>query len=193
MAVRDQLIVVQRREQIAIRAAAVRQFQELWPIWRGDESSFNTLITAAVPAIQAFHAQSAELAVNYYDVLRRLERPGGSRFVPTPVDLNVDALRISLYTTGRNMTRRALDAGQAPEAAMAAALVRTAGTVTRFTLAGGRDTLVAAVRDDPRADGYERIVSAGACDFCQGLAGSIRTDDFSAHDHCACGVAPAWG
>ncbi|MEH3052503.1 MAG: hypothetical protein PGN13_16130 [Patulibacter minatonensis] len=186
------LTVQHRAAQLAVRAAAARDLARVFPLWRGDEASFRSFIEVAVPIVTLRHQTSGALAGAYYQQLRREERPGGKRLEVPQADLNVDALKVSLYTTGRNMTDRAIAAGLSPQAAIQAALVRVTGTVTRYTLSGGRDTLVEAVRDDPRAEGYERIIGSEACAFCQDLAGTSSTDDFSAHDHCGCTAAPVW-
>lgn len=183
----------QHRElQLRLRARAIRDYARIWPLWQGDAGSFEDLIAAAVPLVTAHHGASATLSTSYYAAIRMLERPGGPARAMQPAELDVTRLRVALYTTGRNMTARAIAAGHAPEAAMMTALVRTTGTLSRYVLNGGRDTLVEAVRADPRAAGYERVLSANACDFCRSLAGHVRTDDFSAHDHCACLGRPSW-
>jgi hypothetical protein len=65
------------------------------------------------------------------------------------------------------------------------------GASTRMTMMGGRDTVVRASTKDPAAEGWERVIEAGACAFCAMLAGrgavyKESTVDFRAHDHCHC-------
>lgn len=188
-----QALTTQHRNlQLALRARAVRDYARVWPLWRGDARTFEDLIAAAVPLVTSHHGASAALATSYYAALRTIQRPGGTARAIQPAELNISRLRIALYTTGRNMTGRAVLAGHSPQSAMATALIRTTGTVTRYTLAGGRDTLVDATRSDPRAAGYERVLAGGSCDFCASLAGIVITDDFAAHDHCACIAVPSW-
>lgn len=178
-----------RRAQLALRSLAIRDYLRLWPLWDGQPGGFERLIAATVPLVEAHHRTSSGLAAAYYEAFRRAEAPGGSPATRL-ASLDKAALTVSMYTTGRNMTRRALAAGMPPEAAMRAALVRTSGTVSRVVLSGSRDTLVETVRADRRARGYRRVLSGHACDFCQSLAGETTESDFEAHDHCACGAEP---
>lgn len=181
-----------RRAQVALRAATLRDYLALWPLWTGEPRSFANLVTAAIPLVRAQHRLSAAVAAAYYQSFRAAEGAAGT---PTTrmASLDAEVFAGTLYVTGRDMTRAAIAAGQAPQAAMRTALIRTSGTVGRFALAGGRDTLVASVREDPRASGHRRVLSGGACDFCQTLASSGVTDaDFQAHDHCACTAEPAF-
>lgn len=178
-----------RQGQIALRAATLRDFLTLWPLWQDDDASFRRLVDATVPLVRERHRTSSGLAVAYYDAFRAAERPGG-RPAPKLATFDPGAVAGTLYVTGRDMTRRALAAGQSPQAAMQTALIRTSGSVGRLALAGGRETLVRTVDADPRASGYERVLSPGACDFCQSLADGTRLGDFEAHDHCGCSAEP---
>jgi hypothetical protein len=65
------------------------------------------------------------------------------------------------------------------------------GASTRMVMMGGRDTVTNAVRSDPMAKGWERVIEPGACGFCAMLAGrgavyKASSVDFRAHDHCHC-------
>lgn len=179
-----------RRAQMALRAAALRDYLTVWPLWDGEPGSFARLVAATVPIVRAHHRLSGAVAVAYYQSFRAAERAAGAA---TPRLATLDELAVAgtLYLTGREMTRRAIEAGHSPQAAMRTALVRTSGTVGRFALAGGRDTLVGSTRDDPRARGYRRVLSPGACGFCQQIAANgTADDDFQAHDHCGCAAEP---
>lgn len=187
------LTVQHRNAQLQLRAAALRDYTTIWPLWNGDSRTFRQLVDATLPLVRAHHRLSATLAAAYYEALRFAERAGGAaapRVAETP---STDVIAGTLYLTGLDMTRRALLAGQSPQAARQTALVRTSGTVARLALAGGRDTLVASARDDTRARGYRRVLTPGACEFCQQLAAAGATDsDFQAHDHCGCAAEPAF-
>lgn len=67
----------------------------------------------------------------------------------------------------------------------------------RQALAGGRDTIAAAVDDDKDALGWARATSGACCAFCAMLAGrgpvyGEDTADFQAHDHCTCTSEPVF-
>lgn len=188
-----ELAAQHRQAQVAVRAAALRDYLRIWPLWDGSDSTFRTLVDAAVPLAREHHRRSTVVALDYYTAARRAERPGGR---PTPQRAEFDAAAVAgtLYVTGRDMTRRAIAGGRLAEAAMQTALVRTSGTLGRLVLAGGRETIALTADADPRAAGYERVLSPGACDFCQSIANEGTTNgDFAAHDHCACGAAVVFG
>ena len=189
------LTVAHRQGQATVRARALREHTRLWPLWNGDEASFRRLVAATVPLIQVNHRLSSLLASAYYEAFRRAERAGGSARTRLAADPNVERIIASLYVTGAVMTRKALAAGQSPDAAMQTALVRTSGAVTRHVLAGSRATLTTSSLEDPAARGWERVTSGRPCDFCARLAGEPAQEnstDFPAHDHCLCTVQPAY-
>lgn len=191
-----QLTAQHREGQLRIRAAALRDFMRLWPVWTGDDASFDRLMEATVPLIGGYHRLSASFAADYYQAFRFAEKAAGAA---TPVLAALDKERVTagLVVTGRIMTRNALAAGQPLQTAMQTALVRTAGNVTRHVLTGGRDTVILSTAEDRAARGWERVTGGNSCEFCQLLASrgavfSADTADFQAHDHCSCGAAPAY-
>lgn len=186
-----------RQAQLAVRAGALRDYGLLWPVWTGDEESFQRLLLAALPLVRAYHRLSSSVAATYFTAFRDAERAGGDA-TPRVADPLPDSQVLgTLHVTGIDMTRRALLAGAAPEAAMRTALVRTSGTVTRLTLQGGRDTVIRSVGGDGRAQGWARVTSGRPCAFCAMLASrgpvySADAADFEAHDHCSCGAEPVY-
>lgn len=191
------LTVQHRNAQIRLRARTLQDFIRLWPLWQGDEATFDRLAGATIPLVQAHHRLSAAVAAAYYDSFRRAERVAGS---PTPRladSVNPERVMTSLHVTGRIAVRNAIVAGHSPQAAMQTALVRTSGAVTRHALTGGRDTLVLSAFEDSQAVGYSRVTSSRCCAFCAMLAsrGPVYrqdTADFQAHDHCACSAEPSY-
>lgn len=186
-----------RRAQLQLRAVALRDFVRLWPLWTGDESSFEHLVSATLPLVQAHHRVSASVAGAYYEAFRRAEGVPGDAALRLASDVDVDRVTSSLYVTGRVMTGKAIAAGLSPQSAMQTALVRTSGAVGRHVLNGGRETLVRSTSVDRRARGWGRITGGNACDFCSMLAdrGAVYSDDtadFQAHDHCACMAEPRY-
>lgn len=191
------LTVRHRQGQIALRAQLLRDFQRIWPIWTGDESSFRMLVSATVPLVGAHRQTSSALATAYYEMFRRTEQAGGSP-TPRPGDpLDEDAIRTSLYVTGLNSVKTSLEHGFTIQAAKQNAFVRVSGAVTRHMLNGGRDALVKSTASDPKAGGWGRVTSSSPCAFCAMLASrgavySEDTADFQSHDHCACEVEPQY-
>lgn len=191
-----QLTAQHRRAQLQVRARALRDYTRVWPLWLGDRDSFDRLVAASLPLVTVHHQVSAALAAAYYDTFRRAERVPG-RPTPKVATLEPPKVAASLYVTGQVMTGKALAAGQSPQAAMRTALTRTSMAVVRHVLAGERDTLVESSREDPQADGWQRVTSGRACAFCAMLAsrGVVYSEDtagFEAHDGCGCGAEVAY-
>lgn len=77
------------------------------------------------------------------------------------------------------------------------ALQQLIGATTRLIQEPGRETIQWNSDRDPEARGWQREVRAGACQFCQMLAGrggvyTRRSAFFAAHDNCRCVIAPSW-
>lgn len=193
----EELTAQQSAAQLAIQAMALRAFIRLWPLWQGDDRTFNHLVAATVPLVGGFYRLSASVASDYYQAFRRAEKIPGN---PTPRLGAIDEDRVTagLHVTGRIMTRKALLAGQPAEKAMQTALVRTSGSVTRHVLQGGRDTVILSTAEDRQAEGWQRVTKGKACAFCAMLAsrgGVYKGPDtaaFETHLHCNCGVEPVY-
>lgn len=193
------LTVAYRRQQLAVRAAALQDITRAWPLWTpGQVKEFGRFTAVAVPLLGARHNQAAALAAGYYRRFREAEGVRGGDTPRLPPGLRLDDVVPSLRATALAGTMRALRAGFSPQAASRAGLTQALGTAGRLTLNGGRDAIVASVEADPRAIGWQRIASGGACDFCRTLAGrgpaykGERTASFQAHDHCACSAEPVY-
>lgn len=186
-----------RAAQVRIRAQALQSYLRVWPVWQGDEESFNRLVGVTYPLVTVHRRLSASLAASYYQNFRTVEKVKGK---PTPHlagPLDEATVTGTLFVTGRDMTAKAIAAGASPQAAMQAAFVRTSGTVGRFVLGGGRDTIVRSSSADPLAKGYGRVTGANPCAFCAMIASngpvfSEDTADFEAHDHCSCAGEPMY-
>jgi len=121
-------------------------------------------------------ATSAALAAGYFDAFRRADIGGAASPVLAAFDASAAArVRTSLQVTGyvteeRLRTLKHADPGKV-------ALVRVSGAVTRQVLDGGRETLLASVRDDRRARGWARVTSPKPREFCAMLAsrGAVYT------------------
>lgn len=192
-----QLTRTHRRSQLQLRARALRDWMLLWPLWTGDEQSFQQLLAASLPLVNAYHGLSATLAAAYFEMFRAAENVGGTATPRMPDPPDSEMVRGTLHLVGMDMTRNALLAGQPPQQAMRTALVRTSGTVTRFVLAGGRDTVIMSSAEDRRARGWARVTDSNPCAFCLTLASrgavfSEDTADFRAHDACGCTAQPVY-
>jgi hypothetical protein len=193
----DALTEQHRLVQLGIRAQALRDFSRLWPLWTpSDPQSFAQLVTATTTLVRAYHPISAGVAASYFTAFRAADGVGGTA-APVIASAPADGMiATSLYVTGEKATRKAIDAGRAPEDATQAAFVRTSGAVTRHILNGGRDTILESVQRDVQALGWARITDGNPCAFCLVLASrgvvykTEQTADFQAHDHCGCAAEP---
>lgn len=187
-----------RQAQLAIRAQALRDFASIWPIWNGDEQSFQAFVSAAVVLVRAYRQISASAAAAYFDAFREAAAVEGTASPALAAAITEAQVTASLYVTGRDGLRVALNAGQTAEEARQTVFVRTSGTVTRHVLAAGRQTLIDSVQGDPQALGWARVTDGDPCYFCLTLAsrGAVykteQSADFQAHDHCGCTVMPVY-
>lgn len=198
MAETSQLTEQYRQTQLQIRAQALRDFTTLWPIWKGDENSFTELVSAALLLVRVYRRISAAAAAAYYEAFRSAAEAAGVPATVLSVDVPEEAVTTSLYVTGRDALRKALAAGQPPEAARATTLVRASGAVTRHIADGGRQTILDSVAADKEALGWARVTDGDPCYFCLTLASrgavykSEQSASFEAHDHCECIAIPVF-
>lgn len=193
------LTEAQRVAQLAIRATAIRELLGIWPALDTNNlrRSWPAVEAALLAVLATREPQSAAIASAYYRQFRVAEGvAGASPAVPVGLtDEAIAAARTSLQVTGpatiaRLTTLHRRDASRV-------ALVRVAGALGRHVLNGGRQTVLEAVKRDPRARGWRRRTSGKPCSFCRMLAGRggvyrADTADFQAHDHCACAAEPAY-
>jgi hypothetical protein len=181
--------------QIQIRARTLRDYLRLWPIWLGDEESFNQMASATLVLVRAYHGLSATVAGSYFESFRVAEQVDGEAATRLAGPIDESKVLAGLISTGRDSVAAALEAGRSPEEARRAALTRTSGSVTRQVLTGGRKTILRSVAEDRQALGWGRVTDGNPCPFCALLAsrGPVykeQTVDFEAHDHCTCGAMP---
>lgn len=184
-----------RQGQLQVRARALADYLRLWPIWEGDEESFNRLIVATIILIRAYRELSATLAGSYFLSFRNAEQVAGEAAIRLAGPLDEDKVRAALIVTGRESVRDALNRGASPQQAQDRAFTQTSGSVTRQVLSGGRETILQSVSEDKEALGWARVTDGDPCTFCALLAGrgpvyKADTVDFEAHDHCSCGAMP---
>jgi hypothetical protein len=187
-----------RQGQLQIRARALRDYTRLWPIWQGDEESFDQMTLAAITLVRAYYSFSSSLAASYFTSFRLAEGVKGEAVPRLAGPLDEGKVIAGLRVTGMQAVTKALDAGRSGVDARDTALVRTSGSVTRQVLTGGRETIIRSVAEDREALGYGRVTDGDPCAFCAMLAGrgpvyKEHTADFEAHDECGCSAAPYYG
>jgi hypothetical protein len=193
------LTAAHRQAQLALRAQVIRDVIKLYPAWRpSDPASYQAFEEALVLLTQARIKDSAAIAARYYELFALADSPVPARMVVPLTYLSSDAeIRAAISATARAGVYRALGAGMGYEQAMANGLVEVSGAVSRVVANGGRDTVIAAVKRDPKAQGWARATSGKPCAFCAMLAsrGPVYKEEtvgFQAHDHCSCSAEPAY-
>lgn len=184
-----------RQRQLSVRNTALARLLALWRIVDIDNlDTVETFSIAAVPVVDAGFGRSSVVSAGYY----QSARPPGITTVTVPTlappiaTQTVDLLRGAGLAGIVNGRRR----GMEPSRAMRNGFVKVAGSAASLVLSGGRETLLAATRQDPAATGrWQRVSGATSCEFCSMLAGrgfaySEETADFAAHDHCGCSIEP---
>jgi hypothetical protein len=190
-----QLTEQHRRRQLALRSATVLDLLALWPAFRLDDidGSWPPVETALATLIVARRRQSAGLAANYYRAFRTAEGVPGAPD-PRPVSgLDRTLMVATLRLLGPIQAKKNI-ASRVPDVP-GRTLTRLAGTVSRQVLDGGRQTLIASVRSDRRAAGWQRVTGPNACEFCAGIAAEgihAKGGGYEAHDHCGCTAEPAF-
>ena len=186
-----------RRRQIALASHTARGIDALWrqhmdpshaaDSWRG----LNDLIAGFVD--QQFRASAAD-ATNFYAQSRVMAGFGHRAVSPVELDQRYLERVLGSQSMGTFFHQvKSADTEVASEVANRA----LQGAGARLALKGGRDTIRQTSIDDPEAEGWERLISPGACGFCAMLAGRggvyrKATVDFRAHDHCNCTAHPVF-
>lgn len=179
------------REQLAIKAHAVRTSHTLWTTWDGEQGTWARLLDLATPMLGQLHTLSGQTARRYYSQLAAQIIGTHEKALPVP-ELPEEQIAKSLTATGLIGTYVAQRRGFSPQAARQIGFVRFSGSFSRLALNGSRDVIVQTVaHPDSAAKAWERVTSGDPCDFCAGLAGERNNaDTFEAHDHCSCTAAP---
>ena len=202
-----------RRRQLAVRARAVSEFLTLAGLWDASRpESFNRLVDAAIPFVQARHGTSSAQAARYFEAFRTAENVAGTASAAVASPPPRDQIAASLYATGETQARRALASGFGVAAVRENTLASLSGSVTRLVLDGGRQTVLESSLADSQVVSWMRVTSGEPCPFCAMLAsrGPAYTSRESAvgvtgrsgrprgnrqigesyHDNCVCSIEP---
>jgi len=182
----------QRRTQLTLRSAALREAMRLYPAWDLEDidGTWEPFMTGVLSVMEKYHQMSAAQAGLYYRTLRTVEGVTGTAEVRLAA-FNREQAVANLTLLGPIFTKKAISLGRSRDAERQVALTRLLGVVAAFAMMGGRETIVQTQADDPAARGHRRLV-AGTCDFCRGLATQIDEGDFKAHTNCACVAEPSF-
>jgi hypothetical protein len=137
---------------------------------------------------------SAVNAANFYRSMKVVQGLDYPKIFPAPLIAgHVDNMAGSV---ANGSFRSNLNNGRGPDAASYTARNTFGGAAARFVLNGARNTVTAAVANDPDASGWERLVEPGACSYCtaQAVKGPFKPGNrgFRAHDNCTCLAVPVF-
>lgn len=191
--------VAYRKQNLALRAATVRDLLRLWPAldWNRLDQTFPAWALAAGNVVYLNRKTAATIAAAYVQAFRQADGIPGAAPIVVADDFNAGQVATALRVTSLVAVKRSIGAGAVEKQAMSRAFVQSSGAASRLVLDAGRDTVRASLAQDDRAEGWQRITSDTACDFCGMLAGrgavySADTADFESHDHCACTAEPVY-
>lgn len=189
-----------RAVQLSVRAATLRDLLAFWGTvdptnLRGTIDPFTR---AAGLVVNSRARQSAAVSTAYAQAFRQAEGVPGALAIGLPTviapERAADTTRGAALSGIINARRR----GFSEEAAAQNGFVKVSGAATRLVLNAGRDVVLASVRGDREARGFQRITGPNECAFCDLLASrgpvykSEETADFPAHDHCTCSAEPVY-
>jgi len=188
-----------RAQQLLLRRATVARLAKLWPAldWARLDATYPAFAVQVGALVQANRMTSAGLSAQYLRAFRKASGiPGELKVVfaePLIVDQFTTSLRVSSVVAAKNAASR----GELADEAMSDAFTLASGEMSRLVLDAGRETVRATSIADPRCEGWERIVSRGACEFCVMIAdrGAVFTKDsadFQSHGACGCTAAPVF-
>lgn len=185
----NQLTSLHRRQQLTLRRTVIVDLARLWPRlrWAELDASYPLFAEAVSRLVTVRRRTSTGLAAAYLRAFRVASGlPGEVRMISPELDL--DQFATSLEVTSKIAVKKSAGRGVEEHAAMAAALSLASGAMARLVLNGGRETLTATAKTDPKAAGWRRVLGMGGCDFCRGLAGLVVDDETSidCHDGCGC-------
>lgn len=174
-----------KRDLAQLVAIARNDLRILLDRYSDADQARDVLIEALPRFVSIYGSAATALAADWYDDLRD-EQDITGRFAPIPAELP-DTERTDI------LARWGVGPLYQAEPDKAAAFTLVAGGLSRIIADADRYTITVSTREDPAAEGWRRVVSAGACQFCQGLAGTLYTDPaFGSHDTCGCTAAPSW-
>lgn len=164
------------------------KIEQLWDDLDGyDEDSVETLALAAASPMQALKTHVVRQALGYYTILSGIRPPS----VPVGDVRTTPSLRDPFISVWQ-----ALASGNSFPDALAAGRARIDAVVSNFANSSARQTGdLFVAKADLKPHGWERIPDAGACAWCEDVAGEIYSSADSAdfgHDRCGCSAAPVF-
>jgi hypothetical protein len=194
----SRLTEAHRLAQLRLGVVTVARMRTIWRLLNPEalDATYPEWLAAAYPIVQAQRSTSARLAANFLTAFKTLELGTAARLAPVLSETaDREAVATSLLVTGPLSVKRAMARGIQVAKAMPVAEAASSAAAMRHALDGGRQTINQTLRADPDAQGWVRVASGSACQFCTRLDGKRHpTDDadFPAHDGCSCSQEPVY-
>lgn len=192
------LTIAHRIAQARIGAATITDLRKVWHLLDPHDldGSFDRWLAAVVPIIQTRRTDSADLAAQYLEAMKKLELGSQARVTPiVATDAPLTALTTSMLVTGPVAVRKASMLLTPISQAMRVAEAATSAAAMRHVLDGGRETITATIGQDDQIAGWQRITGGKPCDFCSMLSENVYREasvDFRSHDGCNCVPEPVF-
>jgi hypothetical protein len=177
---------------LALRKATLADIARLWPAldFAALDRTYPGLLTAVAAVVARNRHVSAGLAAAYLRAFRVAQGITGDLRIVVP-PLSPEQLQTSLHVTSVVAVKKSVERGDEPTMAMGHALAQVSGAMARLVLNGGRDTITATGKQDPRASGWRWVLGGSShCDFCLERAGQVFDDSAEFHSHDTCGCTP---
>ncbi|MBT1181205.1 hypothetical protein JS531_04295 [Bifidobacterium sp. CP2] len=192
----DRLSQGQRAAAAAAQRELSRTFETILAMPGGPADQRNALLEL-VPAIaRTFGNVDSKAAAEWYDEMRRKWFKEEDYTASVGYDVDEVPMRKTIRRLARHLWKG--EDGSPPDTD---ALLRgLRANLDRWVMAGGRETIGRAVRDDPRGARYARVPQGPSCGFCIMLASRgyvyLSAENAGAdtqwHNDCDCEIAVSW-
>lgn len=178
-----------------LRALTYRDVQALWPRLDLDalDSTFPAFAASVGVIVASRRSVSVNLAAAYLAALRKQRRIATATPRPAIAALDTAAFLGSLRSGVVVSVKNAMTRGVSLDNAGRNALVNAMGIADKSITDAGRDHIRAVSDADPEMTGWTRV-TAGGCDWCEGLAGVVLppTAEMATHPHDGCVPQPVF-
>ena len=179
-----------RRDLAELTGLAEKDLSLIWAQFDSADMARDGLMRVLPELVDVYGSAAATLGADWFDEMRDEAKVTG-RFRAIPAELPDVGRTDALARWGVGPLFQA-------EPDFTTALAKVVGGLHRIVSDVDRQTVAQSSIADPKARGWQREVSAKACEFCIMLAGrgavfSESTADFESHDACSCSASPNFG
>lgn len=157
-----------------------------------DRADVRRFLQFAVPLVLAGQRQSVALTEAYLAAFLGRAPKGIDPAKLTGAAVRNGTEPTETYTRPFVTVWTSLKAGQQYEDAVNAGLARAQSTAAMDIQLSQRETLRAVGEADRTIMGFQRVINAGACEYCQSLSGAqfLKQDPMPIHPACRCSAEP---